>query len=48
MRDLGGFQLCVASRHYQDGMGILPTDTVNNLSVFVVGSVRHGAGVDDA
>ena len=48
LRDLPGFELCVAPRHDEDGIRVLPADAMNHLPVLMVGSVRHGAGVDDA
>ena len=46
--DLAGFELSVTAGYDEDGMGVLPPDTMNHLPVLMVGSVRHGAGVDDA
>ena len=47
LRDLAGFELGVASRHDENRIRVLATDTMNRLSVFMIGSIGHGAGVDD-
>ena len=48
MGDLVGFELGVATRHDQDGIGVLPTDAMNHLAVLMVRRIGYGAGVDDA
>ena len=48
MRDFIGFELGVAAGDDQDGIRVLPTDTMNHLPVFMIGGVGDRAGVNDA
>ena len=45
---LGGFELRIAAGDDEDGLRVLSPDAMNDLPIFVIGSIRHGAGVDDA
>ena len=46
--DLVGFELGIAARDDEDGIGMLPPDAVDDLTVLMIGSIGDGAGVDDA
>ena len=48
MCDFIGFELGVAAGNDQDRIRVLSPDTMNHLPVFMIGSIGHGAGVDDA
>jgi hypothetical protein len=48
MCDFIGFELGVASGNDENRVRVLSPDTMNHLPVFMIGSIGHGAGVDDA
>ena len=48
MRYLVGFELGIAARDNEDGVGVLTSYTMDHLPVLMVGGVCDGAGIDDA
>ena len=48
MCDFIGLELCVTACYDKHGIRVLTTDTMNQLPIFMIGSVCHRAGVDDA
>jgi hypothetical protein len=47
MRDFIGLQLGITTRHDQDGIRVLASDTMNHLPIFMISGIGDGASVDD-
>ena len=48
LRYFFGLQLCITSGNYHKGIGVLFVYLPNQPAAFLIGQLRHRAGIDDA